>query len=491
MRYTILRINPKTTTHMKQVSLRTLAVVLIINGFTSISAQIERSADFHDRYTLQEAVVLSRHNIRSPLSGPESALGRITPHEWFAWSSAPSELSMRGGVLETEMGQFFRKWLVSEGLMKENEIPEEGTMRFYANSMQRTIATAQYFSSGLLPVANIGIEHHYDVGTMDPVFTPKLTIADEAFCALAREQIADIFGNGSMAGIGEKMVNNYKLLETVLDIQQSAACQQGDTCSFKTDDTEIVLQLDKEPGMKGSLKLACSASDAFVLQYYEEADELKTAFGHDLTIDDWKQLSAIKDYYGDVLFTTPAIAINVAHPLLQEILKELQTEDRRFTFLCGHDSNLGSVLAALGLTEYTLPEAIESKTPIGSKLVFEKWLGNDGKQYAALNLVYQSVDELRTMPLLPLEKGPVVFSVSLADLQANADGLYLLEDLEQRLTDSINAYDSLPTDMHPAESRSSDKTAVIYDLQGRRLDETPNRSGIYIKDRQKVVSSDR
>ena len=105
---------------MKQVSLRTLAVVLIINGFTSISAQIERSADFHDRYTLQEAVVLSRHNIRSPLSGPESALGRITPHEWFAWSSAPSELSMRGGVLETEMGQFFRKWLVSEGLMKEN-----------------------------------------------------------------------------------------------------------------------------------------------------------------------------------------------------------------------------------------------------------------------------------------------------------------------------------------------------------------------------------
>ena len=77
---------------MKQVSLRTLAVVLIINGFTSIRAQIERSTDFHDRYTLQEAVVLSRHNIRSPLSGPESALGRITPHEWLAWSSAPSEL---------------------------------------------------------------------------------------------------------------------------------------------------------------------------------------------------------------------------------------------------------------------------------------------------------------------------------------------------------------------------------------------------------------
>ena len=56
------------------------------------------------------------------------------------------------------MGQFFRKWLVSEGLISENHLPAEGTMRFYANSMQRTIATTQYFSSGLLPVANVEIE---------------------------------------------------------------------------------------------------------------------------------------------------------------------------------------------------------------------------------------------------------------------------------------------------------------------------------------------
>ena len=32
---------------------------------------------------------------------------------------------------------------------------------------------------------------------------------------------------------------------------------------------------------------------------------------------------------------------------LQEILGELSAENRKFTFLCGHDSNLGSVLAAL------------------------------------------------------------------------------------------------------------------------------------------------
>lgn len=428
---------------MKKCGLEILVAILL--GSLSAEAQIERSTDFHSRYTLKEAVVLSRHNIRSPLSGPESALGRITPHEWFHWSSGKSELSLRGGVLETEMGQFFRKWLVSEGLMNENHLPAEGTMRFYANSMQRTIATAQYFSSGMLPVANVKIEHHYDLNTMDPVFTPQLTVVSEDYCARARQQIADIFGNGSLKGVGVKMADNYALLEKVLDVEQSTAWQAGEFTGFKTNDTEIILELNKEPGMGGSLKTACSASDALVLQYYEEPDEQKAAFNHDLTRGDWEKISAVKDYYGDILFTAPLVAVNVAHPLLQTILNELRTEGRQFTFLCGHDSNLGSVLAALGLTEYKLPEAIESKTPIGSKLVFEKWLGADGKEYVAMNLVYQSVDQLRQKPLLMLENRPMVFPISLEGLMANRDGLYLLSDLEARFEECIAAYYQLLT----------------------------------------------
>ena len=428
---------------MKKCGLGILVAILL--GSLSAEAQIERSTDFHSRYTLKEAVVLSRHNIRSPLSGPESALGRSTPHEWFHWSSGKSELSLRGGVLETEMGQFFRKWLVSEGLMNENHLPAEGTMRFYANSMQRTIATAQYFSSGMLPVANVKIEHHYDLNTMDPVFTPQLTVVSEDYCARARQQIADIFGNGSLKGVGVKMADNYALLEKVLDVEQSTAWQAGEFTGFKTNDTEIILELNKEPGMGGSLKTACSASDALVLQYYEEPDEQKAAFNHDLTRGDWEKISAVKDYYGDILFTAPLVAVNVAHPLLQTILNELRTEGRQFTFLCGHDSNLGSVLAALGLTEYKLPEAIESKTPIGSKLVFEKWLGADGKEYVAMNLVYQSVDQLRQKPLLMLENRPMVFPISLEGLMANRDGLYLLSDLEARFEECIAAYYQLLT----------------------------------------------
>ena len=145
---------------------KTILFFLLLGVSLSAFAQGNRPDEFSERYTLKQVVALSRHNIRSPLSGRHSTMQRITPHEWYRWSSAPSELSLRGGALETIMGQYFRKWLVSEGLMQENEIPAEGTMRFYANSLQRTIATAQYFSSGILPVANVRIEHHCEVGKM-------------------------------------------------------------------------------------------------------------------------------------------------------------------------------------------------------------------------------------------------------------------------------------------------------------------------------------
>ena len=184
---------------------------------------------------------MSRHNIRSPLSGRHSTMQRITPHEWYHWSSAPSELSLRGGALETMMGQYFRKWLVGEGLMQENEIPAEGAMRFYANSLQRTIATAQYFSSGMLPVANIRIEHHLEVGKMDSIFAPQITDDSEAFKALAQQQITAMGGEKGLVGIGEKMANNYKVLERVLDMDQSKACLEGDTCHFRTDDAHVYL----------------------------------------------------------------------------------------------------------------------------------------------------------------------------------------------------------------------------------------------------------
>lgn len=401
-------------------------------------------------YTLEQVVVLSRHNIRSPLSGNGSILGDITPHEWFAWSSDPSDLSLRGGVLETQMGQYFRKWLEAEGLFEKNERPSDKAVRIYSNSKQRTIATARYFSAGLLPTANTKVEYHVEFDKMDPVFTPQLIFVSDEYNADVRKQVKELFTE-TVNGLSD----NYSLLTDVIDMKDSQAWKEGTVSELRTDDTELKLELNAEPGMSGSLKTACSVSDALVLQYYEEPDEQKAAFGHKLTKEQWEALAEIKDVYGDVLFTAPLVAPNVAHPLLQEIQKELKTDGRKFSFLCGHDSNVGSVLAALGAEEYSLPYSIEKKTPIGCKVVFSRWRDKDGKAFCSVDLVYQTSDQLRELSLLDLKHSPVIFPIKFSGLKSVSDGLYAEEDFMARLQEAIAEFDSITEKYAPAPSKAA------------------------------------
>ena len=425
------------------------ALALICLGTpTILNAQAQRSQEFKDKYRLKEAVVLSRHNIRSPLSDSKSDLGRMTPHEWTKWSAGKSELTSRGGALETMMGQYFRKWAVDAGMFPENYTPTADDLNIIANSMQRCIATAQYFSSGFMPVGGVRVIHRYTPSKMDPLFNPQLTKVSPEFVATAMEQINAMGGKKGIVGINEAIAPNYEFIQEVMDTKDSPMAKSNDPKlkDFTNYNTEIVLEKFKEPSMKAgsALKDINAASDAFILQYYEEPDSVKAAFGKKLTRDQWSQLAHIKDVYQDVLFTAPIVAVNVANPLIQYMYDELRSPDRKFTFLVGHDSNLSSVATALGVEEYELPDAIEKKTPIGSKIVIEKFEGADGQEYADINIVYQTVDQLRNMELLSLDNPPMIYPLSLKGLEKNADGLYKLADLENRFEEALAAYDAIP-----------------------------------------------
>ena len=393
-------------------------------------------------YTLDRVVVLSRHNIRSPLSGSGSLLGDITPHEWFEWTSKPSELSLRGALLETLMGQYFRLWLQDEGFFPENCQPEEGAVRFYANSKQRTIATARYFSAGLLPVAKVDIENHAAYDTMDPTFIPALHFVNDEYAADIRSQVAELGGEAGMKGIQDSLHDAIELLMDVTDIRESEAYKSGAAGNLLEDETTLILEEGEEPAMKGPIKTATSVADALTLQYYEEADPVKAAFGHELSREDWLKLHSIVDTYSDMLFTRPLVCVNVAHPLLQEIRSELSAENRRFTFLCGHDCNIASVLASLGVTDYRLPETIEPKTPIGSKLVFERWLNAEGEAFYKVSLMYQSTEQLREYARLSLDNPPVKVAIPF-NVETNADGMIPEAALFALLDGAIDAYDDL------------------------------------------------
>ena len=134
------------------------------------------------------------------------------------------------------------------------------------------------------------------------------------------------------------------------------------------------------------------------------------------------------------------MAVNVAYPMLVELLHEMQDSWWKFAFLCGHDSNIGSVLAALGVEPYSAPGAIETKTPIGGKILFQKFRGQDGRMYADIWLVYATADQLRELSILSLQHPPMAIQLYLKGLTPNADGLYLFADLQRRFGEAFNLY---------------------------------------------------
>ena len=462
-----------------------IAAILVICG-TGLQAQTKRSDDFRARYELKEVVVMSRHNIRSPLSSGGAAYQRVTPYEWFAWSSPGSQLSLRGGVLETEMGQFFRKWVVDEGLLPDNYRPTGEEVLFYANSRQRTFATAKYFSAGFLPFANVEIIHKLAEDKMDPVFTPQFTKMNDAYREQVLAEMQAMHGGPQAWMVAQQ--KTLDLMEAVLDMAHSPAALQGDTTHFWFDDTQVKIEKGDEPKMTGGYTLANSVADALVLQCYES--ESFAPFGYELTMEQWRDICAVKEVYDGLLFTPHSAAINLAYPLVSRIREELNRSDRKFMFLCGHDSNLASIGAALGLQFPETENALELHTPIGSKLVFEKW--SDGsEEYVAINLVYQSVYQLQGRTLLSLDMPPMVLPVTVDGLIANADGLYRLADLDTHMANAMAEYEAIedvPTAVRViSQLETTSQSAAIYNLQGQRLD-TLQRGVNIIGGKKKIAS---
>ena len=219
----------------------------------------------------------------------------ITPHEWFEWTSRPGELSLRGAMLETTMGQYFRLWLEDEGLFPENYIPNDGAVRFYANGLQRTQATAHYFATGLLPVAVVPVERHVEYGEGDDTFLPKVNFTNDAYEQDVLTEIAECGGaadsadaagaetaednTAALSGYRQSLDDAFVLLMDVTDMNDSEVYTSGKYGDFLEDGTTYAMEEGEEPSVSGPVKMATSIADALVLQYYEEPDDLKAAFG--------------------------------------------------------------------------------------------------------------------------------------------------------------------------------------------------------------------
>lgn len=409
--------------------MRKLKIILGLSFVLSFSAQ---AIETLDNYTLEQVVVFSRHGLRAPLASPTSTLGKITPNQWPQWDTPASYLTTRGGVLESYFGHYFSEWLVDNKFLTENTCPSENEVYIYTNSLQRTIATGQYFTVGAFPGCIVPIIHKEKLGTMDPVFFPVISDDNPEFKQAAITSINQTAHAKGIEGLNQKLNNTYQDLSNIINYTQSTNCLADKQCDFTDLPTKIIIEKGKEPGITGPLRTGTSIADAFILQYYEGAPLQDIAWGKIKNNKQFEQLVAIKEYYNTILFGSSVIAKQVAANLINYINQTFSEKNHtKFTFLVGHDSNVASLFSALKIKSYTLPDQFET-TPIGGKVVFQKWRDNhSGEALMKIEYFYQSTDQIRNLTQLNRNNPPHKVTLAMENCPTNTMGFCSFSTFKQ------------------------------------------------------------
>lgn len=381
-------------------------------------------------YKLEQVLMLSRHNLRAPLANSGSALVNVTERKWPEWEVPGGNLTVKGGILETYMGRSIGGWLAENGLIPKDACPAPGSVHIYANSLQRTVATAQFFAAGAFAGCDVAVHHQDRMGTMDPTFNPSICDSKDSF----RDQAVSAMVEKAKA---MPLAPGYRLLDGILAFKASQSCKQDKLCDLGKGGDSFTAKAGEEPGTKGPLKLGNAVVDAFTLQYYEGFALSEVAWGRIRSEAQWRSLAAIKNGYQETLFTTPAVARDVAGPMLAYIAGALVKPEPDkavpVTVLFGHDSNVASVLAALEAEPYGLPGQDE-KTPIGGVIQFQRWRDTKAnRELFRLDYVYQTKAQLRQGTKLTPKNPPHRVTLKLKGCPADKDGFCAWSDFAKAM----------------------------------------------------------
>lgn len=294
----------------------------------------------------------------------------------------------------------------------------------YSNSNQRTIATTNYFASGFLPVADSHIVHKLDLGKNDPVFSRKITKSSQAYRDQVNKEVNENFGVNDINGILKKIEPNLKKMEDFFDFKNSKYAKENNIETLPLDDTQLILDAGKGFDMTGTLNTANKIVDAFKMQYYEVEDDDKALFGKKISFKDLMEIFDVDNTYQKVIKDNHTYGVDFCNLLFKEILNDIDNNNRKITFLCGHDSTLIPMLAALNVKDYTLHNTIDSLCPIGSKVIFNRYVGKDGQEYCDISLVYMTLDQIRHRDAIDMDNPPMVIPLDFDGIARNDDGLF-------------------------------------------------------------------
>jgi 4-phytase/acid phosphatase len=412
-----------------------LAAILCVAGCAAPSLAghaLPANVSTTQHWQLESVVIVSRHGVRSP-TRTKPPLQQLSPQAWPTWPVQPGQLTERGAALVEQMGRYYGDWLREQHVLPAGTCPTPGQVYAWADVDQRTRLTGDALLRGIAPGCGLAAAHQTALDKDDPVFHST----ESGVCPLdpqqARRAIDARLGAGGLASLTSTYAATLARTSDVLQFRSSPSCSQApqpDQCRFEAlpnqvriDDSGRHMRLD------GPLGIASTVSEVFLLEYAQGLPADQVAWGRITTTADWQRLLQAHNAQFDLMAKTPYLAQRKGTPLLADVKAALEQAPsgthapagNRVYVLGAHDTNLANLAGMLRL-DWTLPDQPDN-TPPGGALVFSRWRDPvSATDYVTVELVYQSLEQLRDQTALSLAAPPRRMSLSLPGCEDPAHG---------------------------------------------------------------------
>ncbi len=377
---------------------------------------------------LKMVVLLSRHGVRSPTSSQEQ-LNRYSALPWPQWPVAPGYLTQHGFDLIERFGSYDRAELAQDGLLAAKGCANAAAITIWADTDQRTVESGRALAKGLFPECAPEV-HSLADGVKDPLFNPdtaggKAQTSDAAFAA-STERASHLPTDAELL---------TEMQHVLLGCDRHVECNPAHAPEVQLLDAPVGAPHGQGGSMtaqRGPLPLASNFAEDFLLEYAEGMPLHSVGWGR-LTEAQVRRFIQLRSTYFNLKYRTPARV--TAHPstLLWHIAKTLQqgAEGRpvegaigkpgdKLVVLMGHDTNLASVAAQLGL-HWDL-DGRRDDTPPGMQMAFALWQTREGKVVVRLSMTTQTLRQMRRMQPLSLQAPPAHQALRIGNCPTTQDG---------------------------------------------------------------------
>ncbi len=276
-------------------------------------------------------------------------------------------------------------------------MPPPDTVYAYANSLQRTVATAQFFITGAFPGCDIPVHHQEKMGTMDPTFNPVITDDSAAF---SEQAVAAMEKELSKL----QLTDSYQLLEKIVNYKDSLPVKRNNSVRWWMAKIPLAPSINKTWCFRAAESRQLAGRCVYFADY-EGFPMDQVAWEKSNLTSSGRCCRSLK-----TATRTACLPHRKWRAMLRNRWSVISTklghrshQRTKITVLVGHDSNIASLLTALDFKPYQLHDQNE-RTPIGGKIVFQRWHDSKAnRDLMKIEYVYQSAEQLSNADALTLQ----------------------------------------------------------------------------------------